>query len=150
MLFFNEHYVFLVVHHIWEARSIDRFCHSGKDIKNIFCDLYTPKPFCLFPALLSSFQIDWWFVFISEFDGTVISKIHLEFLIWRLAARSPLFLYLELSAIYMGSLSLKDVIESLCCVINRVGCFFRIYTSRNQIDDNPPLTGFLKFLNSNV
>lgn len=57
MEFFNEHFVFLVVCHIWEARFIDRFCQSGKNVKNIFCDLYTPKPFCLFPASFS-FQID--------------------------------------------------------------------------------------------
>lgn len=57
MEFFNEHFVFLVVCHIWEARSIDRFCQSGKNVKNIFRDLYTPKPFCLFPASFS-FQID--------------------------------------------------------------------------------------------
>lgn len=76
---------------------------------------------------LSSYQ--------SFTDWTVISKIHFEFLIWRLAARFSLFLYLELSDFCLGNLSLKDVIESLYCAINRNGCFFRIHRSRNQIDD---------------
>ena len=37
----------------------------------------------------------------------------------------------------MGSLSLKDMIECLCCAIIRDKCFFRICRSRNQIDYNP-------------
>ena len=150
MEFFNEHFVFLVVCHIWEARSIDRFCQSGKmlRISSVICIPQSHFVFSLHHSVfrltndLSSYQ--------SFTDWTVISKIHLEFLIWRLAARFSLFLYLELSDIYLGNLSLQDVIESLCYANNRNGCFFRIHRSRNQIDDKSAFCGFFKFLKSNV